>query len=120
MKLALGLPSTIPGVTRAQVLDAARVADQGGLDSVWVIDRVVYGNLEPLGALFAAAAVTERVRLGTSVLIEPLRNPVLLAKEAATLDVLSNGRTVMGLAVGGREDDFIAVGANFRNRGRRF
>lgn len=119
MRVALGLPSTIPGVTRGQVLDAARIADQGGLDSVWVIDRVVYPNLDPLATLAAAAAVTERVRLGTSVLLAPLRDPVLLAKEAASIDVLSGGRLTLGLGVGGREDDFTAVGSNFHTRGRR-
>ncbi len=119
MRVALGLPSTIPGVTRSQVLDAARIADQGGLDSVWVIDRVVFPNLDPLATLAAAAAVTERVRLGTSVLLAPLRNPVLLAKEAASIDVISGGRLTLGLGVGGREDDFIATRSNFRTRGRR-
>lgn len=118
MKVALGLPSTIPGTTRSQVLDAARIADRGGLDSVWVIDRVVYPNLDPLATLAAAVAVTERVRVGTSVLLAPLRDPVLLAKEAASIDVLSNGRLTLGLGVGGREDDFIATGSNFRTRGR--
>lgn len=119
MKVGLGLPSTIPGVTRQQVLDAARIADQGGLDSLWVIDRVVYPNLDPMATLLAAAAVTERVRLGTSILIAPLRNPVLLAKEAATLDVLSGGRLTLGIAVGGRENDYEAVNAGFHLRGKR-
>lgn len=119
MRVGLGLPSTIPGVTRNQILDAARIADRGGLDSVWVIDRVVFPNLDPLATLAAAAAVTERVRLGTSVLLAPLRDPVLLAKEAASIDVLSGGRLLLGLGVGGREDDFVTTGSNFRTRGRR-
>lgn len=119
MKIGLGLPSTIPGATRQQVLDAARIADQGGLDSLWVIDRVVYPNLDPLATLLAAAGATERVRLGTSILIEPLRDPVLVAKEAATLDVLSGGRLTLGVAVGGRADDFQAVNADFHRRGKR-
>lgn len=119
MRIALGLPSTIPGVTRNQVLDAARIADHGGLDSIWVIDRIVFPNLDPLATLASAAAVTERVRLGTSVLLAPLRDPVLLAKEAASIDVLSGGRLILGLGVGGREDDFAVTSANFRTRGRR-
>jgi alkanesulfonate monooxygenase SsuD/methylene tetrahydromethanopterin reductase-like flavin-dependent oxidoreductase (luciferase family) len=119
MKVALGLPSTIPGVTRSQVIDAARMADQGGLDSIWVIDRVVFPNLDPLATLAVVAAVIERVRIGTSVLLTPLRNPVLLAKEAASIDVLSAGRLALGLGVGGREDDFIATTTDFHTRGRK-
>jgi alkanesulfonate monooxygenase SsuD/methylene tetrahydromethanopterin reductase-like flavin-dependent oxidoreductase (luciferase family) len=87
---------------------------------VAVIDRVVYPSYDPLVALASAAAVTQRVRLMTSVLLAPLRNATLLAKQAASLDALSHGRLTLGLAVGGREDDFRAVSASFKDRGRRF
>jgi len=85
------------------------------------IDRIVYPNYEPLIALAAAAAVTERIRLATTILIAPYRaNGALVAKQAASLDRLSNGRLVLGVAVGGHEDDYEASGVDFHTRGKRF
>src|SRR6185312_12451690 len=85
------------------------------------IDRIVYGNHESLIALTAAAAVTERIGLTTAILIAPLRaSTALLAKQAATIDVLSEGRLTLGLAVGGREDDYTASGVDFHHRGKLF
>jgi len=118
VRVGVGLPGAIPGVTRAQVLDWARAADAAGYSSLGVIDRVVYPNLEPLTVLAAAAAVTERAELLTDVLLLPTRNPVLVAKAAATLDRLSGGRLVLGVGVGGRADDFQAVGHDLHRRGR--
>src|SRR5215212_6776197 len=83
-------------------------------------DRLVYPNYESLITLAAAAAVTERVRLMTTVLIAPLRGAGVLAKQAATLDALSGGRLTLGLGVGAREDDFRFAPASFHDRGRRF
>lgn len=120
MKVGIGLPTTIPGAQADLVLDWARAADEGPFSSVAVIDRVVYPSFEPLIALAAIAGATRRVRLVTSILQAPLRNATLLAKQAASLDVLSQGRLTLGLAVGGREDDFRAVSASFEDRGRRF
>ncbi len=118
MDIGVGLPSHVPGAAGKTVVEWARRADQHGFASLAVIDRIVYGSYEPLIALSAAAAVTERARLVTSILIGPLRtNTALLAKQVATLDVLSNGRVVLGIAVGGREDDFTASGASFKGRG---
>ena len=70
--------------------------------------------------LAAAAGATERIGLLTNVLLGPVRNPVLLAKEAASLDRLSGGRFILGASVGGREDDFTATGTEFSNRGKRW
>ena len=70
-------------------------------------------------ALTAAAAVTERIRLTTSIAIVPYRNTAMFAKEAASVDVLSGGRLTLGLAPGGREDDYTVTGADFSTRGRR-
>jgi probable F420-dependent oxidoreductase len=74
--------------------------------------------LDPMAALSYLAAVTERALLGTGILLLPQRPPVALAKEAATLDVLSNGRFLMGVGVGYLEPEFEAVGADFANRAR--
>jgi alkanesulfonate monooxygenase SsuD/methylene tetrahydromethanopterin reductase-like flavin-dependent oxidoreductase (luciferase family) len=121
MDIGIGLPSTIPGAEARQVLGWARAAETRGFASLGVIDRLVYGNLEPLVTLAAAAAVTERIRLVTSILIAPYRvNAALLAKQAASVDHLGGGRLVLGLAVGGREDDYQASGVPFKERGRRF
>jgi alkanesulfonate monooxygenase SsuD/methylene tetrahydromethanopterin reductase-like flavin-dependent oxidoreductase (luciferase family) len=121
MEIGIGLPATIPNAQARQVLDWARAADSHDFSSLGVIDRVVYGNWEPLVALSAAAAVTERIRLVSSIAIVPYRvNAALFAKQAATLDHLSQGRLVLGMAVGGREDDYEASGVPFNDRGRRF
>jgi alkanesulfonate monooxygenase SsuD/methylene tetrahydromethanopterin reductase-like flavin-dependent oxidoreductase (luciferase family) len=119
--VGIGLPSTIPGVGRDEVLEGARRAERRGFSSLGTLDRLVYDNFEPLVTLAAAAAVTERIRLATTILIAPFRaNGALLAKQAASIDRLSNGRLVHGVAVGGREDDYTASGADFASRGRTF
>ena len=119
MEVGIGLPSTIPGVGRHQLLEWARRAEARGFSTLGTIDRIVYPSHEPLIALAAAAAVTERIRLATTILLAPTRaNGALLAKQAATLDVLSEGRLVLGVAVGRREDDFRASGVDFHARGR--
>lgn len=120
MKVGIGLPTSIPGARPDLVLEWARAADAGPLSSVAVIDRVVYPSYEPLVALASVAGVTQRVGLMTSILQAPLRNATLLAKQAASLDALSHGRLTLGMAVGGRVDDFRAVSACFEDRGRRF
>jgi alkanesulfonate monooxygenase SsuD/methylene tetrahydromethanopterin reductase-like flavin-dependent oxidoreductase (luciferase family) len=121
MEIGIGLPSTIPGVSRDSVLEWARRADRAGFSTLGTVDRVVYPNWEPLVALAAAAAVTERIRLTTAILLSPLRsNTALFAKQAASIDVLSRGRLVLGLAVGGRQDDYEVSGVDFHRRGRLF
>jgi alkanesulfonate monooxygenase SsuD/methylene tetrahydromethanopterin reductase-like flavin-dependent oxidoreductase (luciferase family) len=121
VKIGIGLPTTIPGVTGEQVIEWARRADAAGFSSVGTIDRIVYSNYEPLVALGAAAAVTERIGLVTSILIAPSRaSAAVVAKQAATVHALSAGRLVLGMAPGGREDDFTAAGVSFEDRGRRF
>ncbi len=121
MEVGIGLPATIPGVEGQELLEWARRAEARGFSSLGTIDRIVYPNYEPLIALAAAAAVTERIRLATTILIAPYRvNGALVAKQAATLHHLSGGRLVLGVAVGLREDDYEASGVDMRTRGRRF
>jgi alkanesulfonate monooxygenase SsuD/methylene tetrahydromethanopterin reductase-like flavin-dependent oxidoreductase (luciferase family) len=121
MEFAIGSPNTVPGTTGSQLTDWAREADARGFSSLGTIDRLVFPNYDPLIALAGSAAVTQRIKLLTSILLAPLRlNTALLAKQAASLDALSGGRLVLGLAPGAREDDFEAGGASFGDRGARF
>jgi len=120
MQIAIGLPGTIPGVNGQLILDWARRADAGPFSSLGSLDRLVYPNFEPLITFAAAAGVTRRVRLMTTVLLAPLHNAGILAKQTASLDALSGGRLTLGLGVGAREDDFRAAPASFHDRGRRF
>ena len=120
MKIGIGLPNPVPGVEGRTLVAWARRADQRGFSSLATIDRVAYPSYESLISLAAAAAVTERIGLLTNVLLAPTRKPILLAKEAASVDQLSGGRFTLGLAVGGRKDDYEATDNEFSQRGRRF
>ncbi|HZN89608.1 MAG TPA: LLM class flavin-dependent oxidoreductase [Thermoleophilaceae bacterium] len=121
MDIGIGLPATIPGVTGDQFVDWSRRAETAGFSTLGTIDRLVYPNYEPLVALAAAAAVTERIRLTTAIAILPYRaNAALVAKQAATVHTLSGGRLVFGAAVGGREDDYEASGVPLKGRGKVF
>jgi alkanesulfonate monooxygenase SsuD/methylene tetrahydromethanopterin reductase-like flavin-dependent oxidoreductase (luciferase family) len=121
MRIGIGLPTTIPGVRAEQLLEWARRADRAGFSTLGTIDRIVHPNYESLIALGAAAAVTERIGLTTSILIVPCRgSAAILAKQIATVHALSGGRFVLGAAVGGRADDYEATGVPFGERGRRF
>ena len=103
MQIGVGLPTTVPGADGATVIEWARRAEAGPFASLGVLDRLVYDSYDPLIALAAAAAVTQRVRLATTIVIGPLHNTALLAKMAASLDALAGGRLVLGLAVGARD-----------------
>jgi alkanesulfonate monooxygenase SsuD/methylene tetrahydromethanopterin reductase-like flavin-dependent oxidoreductase (luciferase family) len=121
MRIGIGLPNTVPGTQGAQMRDWAIRAEAAGFSTLGTIDRLIYGNHESLIALSYAAAVTERIGLLTSVLLAPLRsNAALLAKQAGSLNTLSGGRLTLGLAVGGREDDYEVSGIDFQGRGERF
>jgi alkanesulfonate monooxygenase SsuD/methylene tetrahydromethanopterin reductase-like flavin-dependent oxidoreductase (luciferase family) len=118
VKIAIGLPNAVPGTTGGQLTAWAQRAETRGFSSLGTIDRIVYGSYEPLIALTAAAAVTERIGLTTAVLLAPLRdNGALLAKQTLSLNALSGGRLTLGLGIGGREDDFAAIGADMGTRG---
>jgi alkanesulfonate monooxygenase SsuD/methylene tetrahydromethanopterin reductase-like flavin-dependent oxidoreductase (luciferase family) len=121
VNIGIGLPSTIPGVDRDSLLNWARRAEERGFASLGALDRIVYGNYDPLVALAAAAVVTERIRLTSDIILGPVRgNGAVLAKQAATIDNLSGGRLTLGIALGAREDDYEATGAAWNRRGKEF
>lgn len=109
----------------SDLCELAGEAERSGLDSVWVIEHLLVASpryrtswMEPLTVLSFIASRTRRLRLGTSILILPLRSPIQLAKTAATLDHLSGGRLVLGVGAGWHRGEFEAMGADFSRRGR--
>ncbi len=120
MRIGVGLPTSTRGTTGELIFDWARRADAASFSSLGVVDRLAYQNFEPLTALAGVAAVTARIRLATMIVIAPLRNTAVLAKQAATVNAMSSGRLTLGLAVGAREQDYTAAGVDPRGRGRRF
>jgi alkanesulfonate monooxygenase SsuD/methylene tetrahydromethanopterin reductase-like flavin-dependent oxidoreductase (luciferase family) len=119
MQVGVGLPATVPGADGRLLPRWARLAEEGPFSALGVLDRVLYDNFEPMAALAAAAAVTERILLATSIVIAPIRQPELLAKLAATVQALSGSRLVLGVGLGAREDDYQTTGASYTTRGRR-
>ena len=127
MKLGLHLPQVGLGATPENLGHVARRAESEGYSSLWVSDHIVVpvaGStlpsvemLEPVTTLAYVAAVTKTIRLGTSVLVVPYRNPFHLAKELATLDRLCDGRLIAGLASGWLEREFRVLGADWARRG---
>lgn len=141
VRVGVHLPQFGGAATRDGVVAVARLAEDAGLDSVWVGDHIAFpcnpttpypypggglpmgpgdGWLEAVSTLMLAGAVTERVTLGTSVIVAPMRHPLLIAKEIATVDALSGGRVVFGTGFGWWRDEFEAVGAPFAGRSGRF
>lgn len=128
MRLGVHLPQFREPVSGADLAAAARAAEAAGADDVWVSDHLILPRgserpperfHDPLTVLTWAAAVTSRVGLGTSVLVAPYRHPVVMAKALASLDALSGGRVIAGLASGWMESEFAALGVSFRERGAR-
>ena len=120
MQVGIGLPNTLEGTDRDLVLEYARRADDGPFTSIGVFDRLVYHSLDPMSTLSVCAGATEEIRLATSIIAGPLRSTAMLAKKAATLDVLSDGRLTLGVALGALQEDYEAAGTDYRSRGRRF
>ncbi len=121
MKVAIGLPNAVANVSGEELTEFARRAEAQGFSSLGTIDRVVYGNYEPLVALAAAAAVTERIGLMTSVMLGPLRlNAVQTAKQALSVNQLSGGRLTLGIGLGARGDDYEASGVEDRDKASKF
>jgi alkanesulfonate monooxygenase SsuD/methylene tetrahydromethanopterin reductase-like flavin-dependent oxidoreductase (luciferase family) len=121
MKLGIGLPNTLtPELNRGLFLDWCRISDQAGFHVFGTIDRPVYDSWEPLVTLAAAASITERVRLATTILQLPNRNETLVAKQAAVIDRLSGGRLDLGLGIGWDVEDYKLLSARWPKRGKKF
>jgi probable F420-dependent oxidoreductase len=120
-----------PSATAAGLIESVQAAEAAGFDSVWAGEHVILPDpqappspmhpqdaaLDPLIALTLAAAHTKTVRLATGIVILPQRNPVVLAKQIASLDVVSGGRFTFGIGVGYLEPEFRAIGSDFAHRG---
>jgi alkanesulfonate monooxygenase SsuD/methylene tetrahydromethanopterin reductase-like flavin-dependent oxidoreductase (luciferase family) len=118
MDVGIGLPNALLDVRGRELVEWGRRAEAAGFSVLGTIGRIAYSNHDDLISLAAVAGATERIGLMTSVLVPAGRQHVLLAKQAATLAAVSNGRFRLGVGIGGRDDDWIALGAEPRRRGR--
>lgn len=141
MKFGIGFANILQFTGREGLVELAQGAEAAGFESLWTVEHVVYpdgyeseypydrsGKMvmaadtplpDPLVWLTWVAAVTERIHLATGILILPQRNPVILAKELATLDALAGGRVELGIGVGWLREEFDALGIPFERRGAR-
>jgi len=128
MKYGIHLPQYGRVASAQAIADAARHAEGLGFSDVWVSDHIGVPDgapyppaflFDPLVSLSWAAAATRTIGLGTSVLVVPYRHPMVLAKQLASLDRLSDGRLIVGAAAGWLADEFAALGVPFDERGRR-
>ena len=140
MKVGMFLPQVGEYATKENILYIAKEAEKEGINSVWVLDRLVWplnpqtpyaatpdgtlpvefqNVLDPLTTLTYVAGVTKRILLGTSIIDMFFQNPVVLAKRFATLDILSEGRTIAGLGIGWSKDEYEVAGVPYKNKGTR-
>jgi probable F420-dependent oxidoreductase len=126
MKFGFILPNYGDKISPAEVVELARVCEEEGFDSVWATDHVIlptelrepYGQLlEPLVTISFAASATTKMRVGTSIVVLPQRNPIIVAKQAAAIDAYSHGRLILGFGAGWAEKEFGFLGAEFKARG---
>lgn len=127
MKIGIALPIFGKYAGRAEILETALTAEGLGYDSIWVSDHVVvpdhhnvFGEVfyDPLISLGFIASATSRIELGTSVVVLPYRNPLVLAKSVSSLDALSQGRVILGIGSGWLKGEFNALGVDYASRGR--
>jgi alkanesulfonate monooxygenase SsuD/methylene tetrahydromethanopterin reductase-like flavin-dependent oxidoreductase (luciferase family) len=119
MKIGIGLPNQVRDVRPRVIPEWAAAAEEAGFSTLGTVGRVAYPGVMDTVALAAAAGVTSRIGLLSSVLIAPVWPATLLAKEAAGIDGISGGRLTLGVGVGGRPDDFVADGHGTKDRGKR-
>ena len=140
MKVGVFLPQVGEYATKENILYIAKEAEKEGIDSLWVLDRLLwpmhpqtpYGGspdgilpvefqnvFDPLTVLTYVAGVTKRILLGTSIIDMLFESPVLLAKRIATLDILSDGRTIAGLGIGWSKDEYEVSGVPYKDKGTR-
>jgi probable F420-dependent oxidoreductase len=133
MKIGVCSANSGPFTTRDMLVQLSEAAEKVGLESIWVSEHLVVADprtppspmdpedpiLDPVTTLAFLAGRTRSVRLGTGIIVLPLRNPLILAKQLATVDVLSGGRLMFGIGVGYVEREFEALDASFRDRGMR-
>jgi probable F420-dependent oxidoreductase len=133
VKIGVCSANSGPYTTRAALAELARLAESFGIDSIWVSDHVVVPDppappsrmdpedpiLDPVASLAFLAGLTGTVRLASGVIVLPLREPVVLAKQLATVDALSGGRLIVGIGVGYIPREFESVGVPFAGRGVR-
>jgi probable F420-dependent oxidoreductase len=141
MEIGIHLPQIGPLANREGITAFAQLAEELGFDSLWVSDHVIvprsldskypysrdgsfpvppdFPFLEPLAVLLFAAGVTTKAKLGTTILVIPMRNPIVTAKMLSTLDVVSNGRLILGVGAGWMGEEFRALGVPFDDRGPR-
>lgn len=110
MDVGMNLPVMVPGLDRDRIAAWCRAVDAGPFSSLAIGERLTFPNPEMMVTAGLAAAWTERVRLVLNVVVLPMHAELLIAKQAATLDVASNGRVVVGVGVGGREEDYRVMG----------
>ncbi len=129
MKFGYILPNFGDKISAAELLEIAGLCEEEGFDSVWATDHVImpielrepYGQvLEPLTTLSVIAGRTRKLKLGTSIVVLPQRNPILVAKQAATLDVYSGGRVILGFGAGWADKEYAFMNSDFARRGRVF
>jgi alkanesulfonate monooxygenase SsuD/methylene tetrahydromethanopterin reductase-like flavin-dependent oxidoreductase (luciferase family) len=118
MEIGIGLPNNVVGVPGPLMADWARRAEQRGFESVTTIDRLIYPSIDSVIALALAAGATTHLALVTNILLAPLYPPTILAKQLASLALAAGDRLAIGVAVGAREDDYVAAGVDFDKRGR--
>jgi alkanesulfonate monooxygenase SsuD/methylene tetrahydromethanopterin reductase-like flavin-dependent oxidoreductase (luciferase family) len=116
MRIGLSLPTMLPDVDGPTTLAWCRRVEADGYDTIGFGERIAYPNLEMFSVLSAAAAVTERVRIASTIVVLPMHSAAWVAKQTATLDVLSGGRVTLGVGVGGRNEDYRALGRDFSRR----
>ncbi len=129
MTAGMHLPQAGPAASGASLTAAAVLSEELGFADVWVSDHLVVPTgvpyppsayvLEPLSVMTWVAAATSRVHIGTTVLVMPMRNPIVVAKSIATIDLLSEGRVILGTAAGWLRAEFDALGVPFEERGAR-